>query len=88
MLYRLVSPSKDILVDDPLVFQACWIHVVKYLPWKSGLYFALDESNEYRIVYFDTDKKVWWDKNFYSMINNIRYWMPLPEKPKEVEING
>ena len=68
----------EMLDEAPTV--SGWISIKDRLPKKDGLYLCLTMYNNIKLYY----QINLWEKNHWFWGNyDVRYWMPLPEPPKE-----
>lgn len=62
-----------------------WISVKDRLPEKEGQYLCWVHINK---VHFCYQIHLWYSGTWRWANNNVLYWMPLPEPPKEEEQNA
>lgn len=60
-----------------------WVSVHERLPEREGLYLCWSAINGAEAIY---QIHLWKDGRWY-WVHDVRYWMPLPEPPEEVQ-NG
>lgn len=57
-----------------------WISVKDRLPEKYGFYLCLTMSDDIKLHY---QINLWGLNHWFWACHDVRYWMPLPEPPKE-----
>lgn len=93
---RVMGDALALLVDPPVALtiikdrEPQWIPVTERLPENdSGVLAFYDDGIESRIIPATFHPKSgWYDCLFNMPSENISYWMPLPEPPKEDENEG
>lgn len=84
-----ICPKHSELFKDNLSEKSKWINVKEQLPEENKLIIIFDEGFGINIAFrrFSSIHYEWssmWDEN-YQFFSEVTHWMPLPNKPEELE---
>lgn len=78
------------LIDEATTIGG-WISVKDRMPEKAGIYIICDHYGNVMSRHFCKGRGKfagYWHLNGSAKYGNPRYWMPLPEPPEEVTVDG